>query len=196
MESVPLRLVTVLLLLSPCARAVELHLQFGALERMLAEQLFTQEGRRYVRGSQKARCNFAYLERPRMQGDSGRLRIHAKFTGRSAMNVFGQCVGMGDAFDLTILAMPQFRDGNIGLKDVTVASDGKTSFYIRRVCAAIAASLGRDFRYPIASETQKLLEDPGVHPGYKRDLRDFSVPEIRVTDDALVLVIDFQLTVR
>lgn len=196
MESVRIRLVTALLLLPPCARAVELHLQFGALERMLADQLFTQEGRRYVHGNQKTRCNFAYLEHPRIQGDAGRLRIHAQFTGRSAMNVFGQCVGLGDAFDLTILATPQFRDGNIGLKDVTVASDGKTSFYIRRVCAAIAASLGRDFRYPMASETQKLLEDPGVHPGYKRDLRNFTVPEIRVTGDALVLVIDFQLTIR
>jgi hypothetical protein len=177
-------------------RAVELHLQFGALERMLAEQLFTEEGRRYVHGNQKAKCNFAYLEQPRIQGDSGRLRIHAKFTGRSAMNVFGQCVGLGDAFDLTILATPQFRDGNIGLKDVTVVSDARTSFYIRRVSAAIASSLGHDFRYPMASETQKLLEDPSFHPGYKRDLRNFSVPEIRVADDALVLVIDFQLTVR
>jgi hypothetical protein len=193
---VTLRLVTALLLSPICARAVELHLQFGALERILAEQLFTQEGRRYVHGSQKARCNFAYLEQPRIQGDDGRLRIHAKFTGRSAMNVFGQCVGMGDEFDLTILATPQFRDGNIGLKDVTVTSDGRTNFYIRRVCASIAASLGRDFRYPLASETQKVLEDPDTHPGYKRDLRNFSVPEIRVTADALVLVIDFQLTVR
>ncbi|HEV3197836.1 MAG TPA: hypothetical protein VGZ73_08005 [Bryobacteraceae bacterium] len=191
-----LRLVTALFLLPPCACAVELHLQFGALERMLAEQLFTQDGRRYVHGNQKTRCNFAYLERPRIHGDAGRLRIHAEFTGRSAMNVFGQCVGMGDAFDLTILATPQFRDGNVGLKDVTVVSDGKSSFYIRRVCASIAASLGRDFHYPMASETQKLLEDPGAHPGYKRDLRNFDVTEVRVTEDALVLVIDFQLTVR
>jgi hypothetical protein len=60
----------------------------------------------------------------------------------------------------------------------------------------MAASLGRDFRYPMTSETRKLLEDPGVHPGYQRELRNFSVPEIRVTDDALVLVIDFELTVR
>ncbi len=192
----PLRLVCALLVLPVCARAVELHLQFGALERMLAEQLFTQEGRRYVRGNQNAKCNFAYLEQPRIQSDGGRLRIHAKFTGRSAMDVFGQCVGLGDAFDLTIRATPQFRDGNIGLKDVTVASDGKTSFYIRRVCAAISASLERDFRYPMASETRKLLEDPGVHPGYQRELRNFTVPEIRVTEDALVLTIDFQLTVR
>ena len=82
------------------------------------------------------------------------------------MNVFGQCVGLGDAFDLTILRDPQFRDGNMGLKDVSVASDGKTSFYIRRVCASMAASLARDFRYPMAAETQKLMEDPGIHPGY------------------------------
>jgi hypothetical protein len=196
MESVPLRLVAALLLLPLCARAVELHLQFGALERMLAEQLFTQEGRRYVHGNQKAKCNFAYLERPRIQSDGGKLRIRAKFTGRSALNVLGQCVGLGDAFDLNILATPQFRDGNIGLKDVTVMSDARTSFYIRQVCRAIAASLGRDFRYPMASETQKLLEDSGTHPGYKRELRNFSVPEIRVSHDALVLVIDFQLTVR
>jgi hypothetical protein len=192
---VPFRLLT-LLLLPLCARAVELHLQFGALERMLADQVFTEEGRRYVHGSQKAKCNFAYLERPRIQGDRGRLRIHAKFTGRSAMNVLGQCVGLGDAFELTIAATPQYRDGNIGLKDVAVVSDGKTGFYIRRVCAAIAASLARDFRYAVASETQKLLVDTGALPGYQRELRNFSVPEIRVTGDALVLVIDFQLTVR
>jgi hypothetical protein len=30
--------------LSRCAAAVELHIQFGALERMLAEQVFSQEG--------------------------------------------------------------------------------------------------------------------------------------------------------
>jgi hypothetical protein len=191
-----LRLTCALLVFPICAGAVELHLQFGALERMLAEQLFTQDGRRYVRGNQSAKCNFAYLEGPRIQSEDGRLRIRAKFTGRSAMNLFGQCVGMGDAFDLTIRATPQFRDGNIGLKDVTVVSDQKNGFYIRRVCAAMAASLGRDFRYPMTSETRKLLEDPGVHPGYQRELRNFSVPEIRVTDDALVLVIDFELTVR
>ncbi len=77
MESVPLSLVTALILLPLCARAVELHLQFGALERLLAEQLFTQEGRRYVRGSQKLGPNgnpFAYLERPRIQGD-GRMKL-------------------------------------------------------------------------------------------------------------------------
>lgn len=191
-----MRLLVLTLLLPLCARAVELHLEYGALERMLAEQLFTEEGRRYVHGNQKAKCNYAYLEKPHIQGDNGRLRIHAKFTGRSAMNVFGQCVGLGDAFELTITATPHYHDGNLGLKEVVVVSDSKTGFYIRRVCAAITSSLGRDFRYPLSNETKKLLEDGAFQPGYKREVHKFDVTEIRVSPDDLVLVIDFQLTVR
>jgi hypothetical protein len=178
------------------AGAVELRLQFGALERMLAEQVFTQEGRRYVRGDRTAKCNFAYLEKPRVEGDTGKLRIRARFTGRSALNVLGQCVGLGDAFDVVIAARPIFKDGNIGLADVAVASDGRTGLYIRRVCAAMAASLARDFRYPVAAEAKKALEDPGTQPAYRRELRDFRVTGIQVTGEALILAIDFELTVR
>ena len=92
------RLLLLLALVLPSARAVELHLQFGALERMIAEAVFTQDGRRYVHNDKSNKCNFAYLEKPQIQGAGGRLRIRAKFTGRSALNVIGQCVGLGDAF--------------------------------------------------------------------------------------------------
>ena len=163
---------------------------------MLGEQVFTQEGRRYVRGDKSNKCNFAYLEKPQVQGDAARLRIRAKFTGRSALNMLGQCVGLGDAFYLVITATPQYKDGNIFLQNVTATGDGKTGYYIRRVCAAMAASLAHDFRYPIAAEAQKALEDPRSQPGYKRELRSFRVQEMRVTSDALVIAVDFELTVK
>jgi hypothetical protein len=178
------------------AGAVEVHLQFGALERMLAQQVFTQEGRKYVKGSEKTRCNFAYLEHPRFQGKDGRLVIRARFSGRSSLNMFGQCVGLGDAFTVAVTATPVFQQGNVALTGVTVTGDGKTGFYIRRVCAALSSSLAHDFHYPLAAEAQRALEDPGVQPDYRRELRQFRVPEIRVTDDALVLVVDFELTVK
>jgi hypothetical protein len=180
-----------LLLLAPCAAAVELQLQYGALERMLAEQVFTQEGRRYVKGDAKTRCNFAYLEAPHIESDGPRLRIHAKFTGRSALNVLGQCVGLGDAFPVVVTARPIYKDGHLRLTDVVAAADGKSGYYIRRVCAGLSAGLPRDFRYPLEDEARKVLEEPG-----RRELRAFQVPEIRVTGDALVLVLDFQLKVK
>ncbi|MGA2275736.1 MAG: hypothetical protein ABSH00_19480 [Bryobacteraceae bacterium] len=176
--------------------AVEVHLQFGALERMLAKQVFTQDGRKYVKGSQKTPCNFAYLEHPQFQGKDSRLVIRARFSGRSSLNMFGQCVGLGDAFTVVITATPVFQQGNVALAGVTAVSEGKTGFYIRRVCTALSTSLARDFRYPLAAEAQRALEDPGMQPDYRRELRQFRVPEIRVTNDALVLVVDFELTVK
>jgi len=178
------------------ARAVELHLQFGALERMLAEQVFTQDGRRYVHGDKNNKCNFAYLEKPQIQGEAGRLRIRARFTGRSALNMMGQCVGLGDAFTVVITATPQYHDGNIVLENLTAVSESKTGYYIRRVCGALGSSLARDFKYPLAGVAQKLLEDPGAQPAYKRELRRFQVPSMRVTGDALVIEVDFELTVK
>jgi hypothetical protein len=191
----PVRFV-LLLLLASTAHAVDLQLQFGALERMLGEQIFTQEGRKYVHGTAATKCNFAYLEKPRFQNADGKLRIRARFTGRSALNMFGQCVGLGDAFTVAITATPQYKDGAIGLASVAAASEDRSGFYVRRVCAALAASLGRDFKYPIAAATKIALEDPGSQPGYKRELRNFQVTGIRVTNDALVLSMDFELTVK
>jgi hypothetical protein len=193
------RVKSLLLLLAACVaplRAVDLRLQFRALERMLGEQVFTQEGRRYVHGDKSNKCNFAYLEKPQIQGQDGRLRIRARFTGRSSLNMLGQCVGLGDAFNVIVTATPQYRDGNVVLQNVTAASDGKTGYYIRRVCTALAASLGRDFKYPLGSVVQKLLEDPGSQPGYKRELRNFHVPSIQVNGEALLIQVDFELTVK
>src|SRR6266567_2641163 len=117
------KLAVLLLALAQGAAAMELHIQFGALERMLTEQAFTQEGRRYVHGSKGAKCNFASLEKPQVRGESGLLRIKARFTGRSALNFAGQCVGLGDAFDVVVTAIPIYREGALGLQQVKVVSD-------------------------------------------------------------------------
>ena len=190
------RVVLLLIVLSRCAAAVELHIQFGALERMLTEQVFSQEGRRYVHGSKANKCNFAYLEKPQVLGEGGRLRMKARFTGRSALNVVGQCVGLGDAFDVVITAVPVYKNGAIALQEVKVTSEGKSGYYIRRVCEAMQASLAKDFKYALEAEARKMLEDGAAQPGYKREVRKFTAPDIRVTNDALVLQLDFELTVK
>jgi len=107
----------------------------------------TQEGRKYVRGDKKQRCNFAYLEHPEISGNNGRLNIRAHFTGRSAQNILGRCVGLGDSFDFQIASMPYYHDGVIALKNVSVESINKDGVYIRMVRAALAYSLGAEFQY-------------------------------------------------
>jgi hypothetical protein len=182
--------------MASAAHAVEIQIQFGALERMLSEQVFTQEGRRYVRGAKTDKCNFAYLEKPEVRGEGGRLRMRAHFSGRAALNLIGQCVGMGDAFDVVITAVPVYKAGAVSLQEVKVVGDGRTSYYIRKVCAAMESSLAHDFKYALEHDALAMLENPQAQPGYKREVRKFTVPEIRVTDDALVLAIDFVMVVK
>ena len=78
------------------AGAAELELRYAAVERVIAHQLFSQEGRLYVRGSKATKCTFAFLESQRVGSADGRLQITARFSGRSALDMFGRCLGMGD----------------------------------------------------------------------------------------------------
>src|SRR5450631_4170581 len=133
--------IPLLLLVTIQASAADLELRYSALERLIGEQMFTQDGKRYVRGSAKAKCQYAYLESPKLSaeksgadkpGDEERLRITARFSGRSAIDFMGRCVGLGDSFDLTLTARPVAHDGAIELSNVKV-STLRDSYYIRRV---------------------------------------------------------------
>ncbi len=177
------------------AAAAELHIHFTALERILAEQVFTQEGRKYVQGGLSSRCSYAYLERPKIDELNGRLRIVARFSGRSARSFFGKCIGLGDSFDVTIAAAPAYQDGYVTLKHIEVAS-ARDSVYIRRVRKALAASLARDFRYRIADDARTLLEPPPSKTAWRQELMSFQVTRIAVTPRAVVLTVEFQLAVK
>jgi hypothetical protein len=190
------RIVLTAVLAAGCACAAEVQLYFSVLQRVLAEQAFTREGRMYVRGHEQDKCNFAYLEKPVVSADGHRLVIQAKFTGRSAANLFGTCVGFGDSFDVRIGAVPQYRDGFLAFGDVRVESPGREGFYVRRVRAAMADSLTKQFRYNLAAEAKKILEEPKPKSAVQQELRRFNVREIRVLPDSVLLVFDFQLGIR
>jgi hypothetical protein len=178
----------------PADAASELRLHFSALQRMLSDQAFTQDGRRYVKGSRDSKCSYAYLEHPQVDaaGD-GRLRIRARFSGRSALDVFGHCLGFGDDFDVVITASPYFKDGSVRLGGVQV-QPASTGMYARRVSKALTESLPEEFVYPASAEARRAIETATV-PGYRRELRRFEVTRIVITPDALVLTVDFELAI-
>jgi hypothetical protein len=175
--------------------AADLELRFGALERIIASEVFTQDGRRYVRGTPATKCQYAYLEAPHIGNDNGRLRVKARFSGRTALDLFGRCVGLGDSFDLTVTATPFPHNGAIGLKDVKVTTE-KDSYYIRRVRNALNNVFAKDFKIEVQDQARKILEKTRENSSYQQELASFSLTEVRVTQDALVLVVDFHLVVK
>jgi hypothetical protein len=208
-------LIPLLVLVPMRAFSAELELRYSALERLIGEQMFSQDGKRYVRGSAKAKCQYAYLESPRLGAeksvlekpvygksvseksgeDTERLRIAARFSGRSAIDVMGRCVGLGDSFDLKLTAVPVARDGAIELSSVKV-STLRDSYYIRRVRSALEQSFAHGFRIEIKDQARKLLEMPAASGNYRPELTGFALNGVHVTDDALVLSVDFRLIVQ
>src|SRR5215469_10166224 len=176
-----------LTLLAIPACAAEIELRYSALERILAAQLFTEDGRHYVRGNRSSHCHFAYLENPRIDADNAQLRVKARFSGRSAVDVFGGCVGLGDSFDLNLTATPSPRGSSIVLGQVKVTTE-RDSYYIRRVRAALSQSIARDFKIELHDQVKKLLEQSGAV--YRQELSAVDLSQIRITPDALVLVIE------
>jgi hypothetical protein len=178
------------------AGAAELQIQFSAIQKVLAQEVFTTEGRRYVSGNPSARCSFAYLEHPELSGADGRLNLKARFTGRSALDLFGRCIGLGDSFDVWITATPYYRKNAIALKDVKVESPGRSGYYVRRVCASLGDSLRKQFEYRIVDDAKRLLEQRSEKSPYRQELVDFDVPAIRVTPEALLVTLEFTVAVK
>ena len=181
------------------AWAADLELRYPAIERVIADQLFSQDGRLYVRGNKSTRCKFAYLESPHVGAVDGRLRVSARFSGRTALDMMGACVGLGDSFDFTMIASPVVKNGALAFKNVSVSTP-RDSFYIRRVRLALIDSFSRDFKIEVRDQARSLLEQPppqtGAKPLYQRELASFDLRDVRVQPDAVVLVMDFRLVVK
>jgi hypothetical protein len=178
--------------------ATELELRYAAMERLIADQLFSQEGRLYVRGGKGTKCMYAYLESPHVGATDGRLRVTARFSGRTALDMFGRCVGLGDSFEFTLIALPVVRNGALALAEVNISTP-RDSYYIRRVRQALASSFSRDFKIEVRDQARRLLEQPpasAAKPLYQQELARFDLTGVRVQPDALVLVIDFRLVVK
>ena len=96
------------------ASGSEMVIHFTTVQNVLARQVFTQDGRKYLRGTPGAKCSYACLQCPEIGGDGGLLSVKTRFSGRSALNVFGKCVGLCDSFEVSIRAMPYYQNGFCG----------------------------------------------------------------------------------
>jgi hypothetical protein len=191
-----IRIVALLLAWAGAARgSVQLEIHYPVIEKFLARMAFTADGRQYVKGRPGSRCTFAYLENPRISASGGRLVVRARFSGRSALDLLGACVGMGDSFDLVLRATPHYEAGELRLKDVEADTDVFKSLYVTRVLRGLAAGLPGQFRYPLRSAVAGTLEQPR-DPAYSQTLSAFHVVAVNAANHALVLVLDLTLEVR
>ena len=62
--------------------------------------------------------------------------------------------------------------------------------------AALTENLSKQFSYGVMLDAKKILEEQREKASYRQELVSFTVSQIRVTGEALVLTLDFVLDVR
>jgi hypothetical protein len=176
--------------------AIEIEIRFSLLESLLAKQLFTEDGKRYVRGDAKNRCNFAYLADPHFSSRDSQLLIRARFTGRSSMDVFGKCLGFGDSFEFEVLSQLTTRAGTLLLDKPQVQILSRDTFYSRKVLKALQASIGDAVRYPLRDEIRKLLETGSANTPYKISIPKIEIRSVQILKDSLLVDVDTRFLVE
>ena len=176
--------------------AIEMEIRFPLLERQLAQQLFTQDGKRYVKGTPQTRCSFAYLAEPHFSSRDGKLLIRAKFTGKSSVDLFGRCVGFGDSFEFEILSDLTTKAGTLLLSQPTVKILSRDTYYSRQVLKALQSSIGDAIRYPIRDEMRKLLATGSASSPYKVTIPKLEIRSIQILADALLIDLDTRFLVE
>jgi hypothetical protein len=177
--------------------ALELEIRFPLLEKQLSDALFTQDGRRYVRGTPKTRCNYAFLANPRFSSRDGQLLIRARFSGRSSVDVFGKCLGMGDSFDFEVLAgLATNSKGALNVTNPKVTLLGATSLYAKRVRAELEKSIGDAIQYPIRDEMRKLLAAASQSSPYKITVGKVEIRSLSIEPNSLIVDVDTRFVVE
>ena len=148
-----------------------------------------------MQGAKDQKCRFAFLEKPHLSGAGEQLQLKVNFSGKTALDMLGHCVGVGDQFELTILAKPKIDNGVIAFDQFQVSTP-RDSFYIRRVRTALVETLNKQFRIDIMAQARKLIEVPQQVGAYRQEIKDLKLTAVRVAGDALVLGVDFRVIVK
>ena len=115
-----LLVLAIMSLLSVKARAIELKVSSGALERTLKQQLFNgPEGRYYLRGDANSAC-FVYVDNPSVLFKDDRVIIHVHTHSRLGAGMFGKCVGVGFNTEADVSVLPDAEGESIGFRDARI----------------------------------------------------------------------------
>ena len=189
-------LAAAILLAAPPAQAVELRIYFTAVQKILSQQVFTQDGRRYVRGTAKSKCGFVYIDNPRLGESKELLTMKMRVTARTGWELLGACFGPGDAFDLAIEGTPYYQDGAIRMSNIRVSTVDRGSWYSRRIRDAFARNFPKYFEYKVFDDLKNTIEKGQPKGPFSLQLGALQVPRIRVLNDSVILDLDFSLSVR
>jgi hypothetical protein len=190
MERSLIACVGTLLLSTMNVYASELVVGAQSVQKLVAEQLFNQQGRWYLMDN--GPC-YIFLESPRTRLASGRVVLDAHLSSRVGVAVGGNCMGSGFASKVTLSGKPVGKASTVTLDDVRVdhVEDGATAQVVDLLQSVTAQALSRAFSLDVLAAVRGA---PITAAGIPISLTQFRIADVTTRSDAIVVHFDLSLS--
>jgi hypothetical protein len=177
-------------LISAGATASVLSLGPASIQKIVAEQLFNQQGRWYLMDN--GPCH-AYFDRPKTHLVEGRLVLDAHLSARIGVQVGDNCAGSDMAANVTISAKPVGKASSLTLDEIRIDHvDDSSSRDALNVIQQIAPQvLPKAFSFDVLSIVRsKSISAVGIPV----TVAQFRILNTQTGRDAVVITFDLSLS--
>jgi hypothetical protein len=182
-------LMTAAVLSSATAHGAEIVLEQSAVQKLVVESLFKDNGRYYL---QRGACS-AWLDNPAVTLTGGRVVIRSHLNARLGMDFGDSCAGVDLASWTTVSGAPGAQGTTVRLADIRIEDVGDANTRIV-LNAGLVPTLPGAIELDVLKAVRTMLQGTGGQ--LQVDVLALTIESVRVADNRLTIRFDFKVAGR
>lgn len=180
---------------TPRAHAIGIKISSDALERTLNKQLFTADGRYYLKGKPDAAC-YVYAEAPVVTFHDDRVWVHIKTHSKLGTAIHGACLGVGLTADADVSVVPDAQGETIGFRDARIEHLSTSRELNIFLVPFLNGKLPQQMKINAADFVRQILAQSAPATGFTLTLDDLKIHSMQVDHNSLDVDFDGDLSVH
>lgn len=177
------------LLASAAARSAEIVLEQSAVQKLVVESLFKDDGRFYI---QRGACS-AFLDHPAVTLSAGRVVIRSHLSARLGMDFGDSCAGVDLASWATVSGQPSAQGTTVRLADIRIEDVGDANTRVV-LNSGLVPTLPAAIDLDVLKAVRSMLQ--GTSSQLQVDVQSLHIDSVRVADNRLSVRFDFKVVGR
>ena len=189
MQSVPHNLMALVLLSSTAAHGAEIVLEPSAVQKLVVESLFKDNGRFYI---QRGACS-AFLDNPAVTLTAGRVVIRSHLSARVGMDFGDSCAGVDLASWATVSGEPSAQGTTVRLANIRIEDVGDANTRVVLNSGLVPTWPGA-LELDVLKGVRSMLQ--GASGQLQVEVQSLKIESARVVDNKLSIRFDFKVAGR
>jgi hypothetical protein len=182
-------LMTVALLSSTAASGAEIVLEQSAVQKLVVESLFKDNGRFYI---QRGACS-AFLENPAVTLTNGRVVIRSHLSARLGMDFGDSCAGVDLASWATVSGEPSAQGTTVRLTNIRIEDVGDANTRVV-LNSGLVPTMPGAVELDVLKAVRTMLQ--GASGQLQVELQSLNIESVRIAGNTLSVRFDFRVAGR